>query len=449
MTRVQVLSQRERMFRRVGKVLVAVSGGADSMACLVILRELGRSSGFTVEACHFDHKLRANSGDDLDAVRTMCAGLGVECITGEGDVAAVAAQMRRGMEDAAREMRYQFLAFVAEKQGSDCIATGHTANDQAETILMHIIRGSGVRGIRGMLPVSEVPGSEAQRLIRPLLECSRGETEAICAEHGITPLIDPSNEDERFTRNQVRKQLLPVLERFNPSATEALIGLGESAREAFAPIERRSFEVQPIERGPIGALFALAAFDGVPAEALGLIIEREATFHHLSPETNRTRVKNLQEVLASGSGSVLFGDTEVEASCGFVRLGPPLETVAPFAPAVLDVPGVTRAGPGQALVRTDSIEATPSAPVAAIDSKVCSGTLRIRPAEAGDRITWHGIERKVSDLLINEKVPVWERAGMVAISDALGVVALFAAKRIFVRDGGEPDLWIRLSAVPR
>lgn len=447
--RVRRLAGREKMFRRVQKVLVALSGGADSLATLLVLRELGAELGFTVEGCHFDHKLRPESAGEMDAVRGMCATLGIECVTGEGDVSGVAGQARRGIEDMAREMRYQFLAFVAEKEGADCIATGHTANDQAETILMRIIRGSGVRGIRGMLPVSEVPGSEAQRLVRPLLECSRAETEAICLEHGLTPLVDPSNDDERFTRNRIRKEVLPMLRALNPSIQDALIGLGESAREAFVPIERRSFEVQPAERGPVGAIFEASAFESVPAEALGLIVEREATFYHLQPETNRTRLENLLEVLESGAGSVLFGDTELEVSCGAVRLGPPLEDVEPFASTVLEMPGVTRAGPWLVHVRTDPQEGSPEAPVVAVDSAACAGALRVRPVEPGDRIAWHGMERKVSDLLINEKVPAWERTGMVAIADGKGVVALFGARHTFVRDASEPDLWIRLTAIAR
>jgi len=435
------------MFRRVQKVLVALSGGADSTACLLILKEAGRDLGFEVVACHFDHQLRESSKDEMEAVRQLCDAVDVECITGEGDVGGVATQMKRGIEEMAREMRYQFLAFVAEKVGADCIATGHTADDQAETILMRIVRGSGVRGIRGMLPVAEVPGSEAQRLIRPLIDSSRAETEAICAEFGIVPLDDPSNTDVRFTRNAIRLQVLPALEAVNPSVRSALIGLGESAREAFEPIERRSYEVQPVERGPVGTIFPIEKFDGVPTEALGLVIEREAMFFHLQPETNRTRLVNLRDVLASGTGSVLFGDAEIEASCGWVRIGPPLDAVVPFAPSLLDVPGITRAGPWRVEVALDELADRSEAPVVAFDSRTCSGALRVRPLEPGDRIERHGMERKVSDLLINEKVPAWERVGMVAVADGKGVVALFGAKHNFVRDGGDPDRWVRVSAI--
>ena len=437
------------MFRRTRKILVAVSGGQDSLACLLVLRELGQQLGFDVEACHFDHQLRQDSRADLETVRAICEGLGVECLTGEGDVRSVAKQQKRGIEETARMMRYQFLAFVAGKREADCIATGHTQDDQAETVLMRVVRGSGVRGLRGMLPVSGVPGADAQRLIRPLLSVRRADTAQICREHGLEPVSDASNEDSRFTRNRIRNETLAALRQLNPNVHEALVGLAESAREAFDPIERRSFEVQPRERGPIGAIFALGGFAQLPAEALGLVIEREAAFYHLQPETNRTRVRNLQAVLATGSGSVRFGDTDVVASSGLVRVGPPLEDVEPFEPAVLNIPGSTRAGPWRVDVRTDAIEATPEAPVAGVELAATKGALRVRPLQPGERILWHGVERKVSDLFINEKVPVWERAGVVALADSAGLVALFGATRSFARDCTEPDLWIRLSAIPQ
>ena len=437
------------MFRRTQKVLVAFSGGPDSLATLLLLRELGGVKGFSVTACHFDHQLRPDSRADMERAREICARLDIECVTGEGDVRGVARQMKRGIEEMAREMRYQFLAFVAEKEGADCVATGHTADDQAETVLMRIVRGSGIRGIRGMLPVSTVPGSNAQRLIRPLLETPRVTTQAICDEWGIAPIVDTSNVDVSFRRNRVRHETMTSLAAINPSIADALIGLGRSAREAFEPIEKQSFEVQPIERGPIGALFHSTALARLGGEALGLLIEREASFYHLRPETNRTRIENLSCVLASGHGVVMFGDTAVEASCGKVRLGPRLEAVDPVPETILNVPGDTRAGPWVARIRTEPLEGDPAAPVVALSSEAIHGVLKLRSLRPGDRIRFRGADRKVSDLLVNEKVPSWERAGTVVISDGAGVVALMGATNTFVRDSLTPDLWLKLSAIPQ
>ncbi|HMO96102.1 MAG TPA: tRNA lysidine(34) synthetase TilS, partial [Tepidiformaceae bacterium] len=328
---------RERMFRRVQRVLVAVSGGPDSVACLELLLRLRDQFGFEVCAAHFDHQLRDGSAEDLAWVRDFAKGHGLECLTGEGPVADVARKQGRGIEETARMMRYQFLAFAAEKLNADCIATGHTRDDQAETVLMHIARGSGVRGVRGMLPVAGVPGATERRLVRPLLETSRTETLATCAELGIAPRVDATNSDPSATRNRVRHETLEALRALNPGVTGALVGLAESAREAFAFIEKRSYETQPLERGPVGSIFALSALSALPGEALSLVLEREASFYHLEPEVNRTRIENARAVLARGSGSVRFGSVEMEASVGKVRVGPLLEEVEPLPVAVLNV----------------------------------------------------------------------------------------------------------------
>lgn len=441
------MATRERMFRRANKVMVALSGGADSVACLLVLHGLRERFGFEVEACHFDHKLRPDSGADREWVASLCASLGIECITGEGEVAAVAAEQRAGIEETARVMRYQFLAFVAGKQGADCIATGHTADDQAETVLMRIVRGAGVRGIRGMLPVASVPGAAGVRLVRPLLTTGRTETEAICAEAGITPLVDASNEDRTFTRNRVRLDVLELLKELNPAVGDALRGLAESARQAFDPIDKRSMEVQPLERGAVGSIFDLGLFRGLPNEAVGLVIEREAAFSQLRPETNRTRIENLRSALFRGSGGVKFGDTAVEVSCGRVRIGPLFDPTEPLPTAVLNVPGLTRVGPW--LVRAATAEpASPAGPVVMVGAGT-RGALRARQLVAGERIRYHGIDRKVSDLLVNGKVPLWDRRDLVAIADADRVLGLIGPRTSFSADTeGEPALWVQVTPAP-
>src|SRR5690606_2269704 len=143
-----------------------------------------------------------------------------------------------GIEETARRMRYQFLAFVAGKERCEAIATGHTADDQVETVLHHIVRGTGIRGLRGMLPKAPVPEAPAQQLVRPLLTLRPQETETICRIAGLTPVVDTSNDDPAFLRNRIRGQVLPALAEVNPAIDRALLGLAASAREAFEPIER-------------------------------------------------------------------------------------------------------------------------------------------------------------------------------------------------------------------
>ena len=436
----------ERLFRRTSRVLAAVSGGPDSVALLLILLQLRERFGFEVVVCHFDHQLRPSSAEDLAVVRVLCGRLGVECFTGEGDVRGVAGDQHKGIEETARRMRYQFLAFVAGKERADCIATGHTADDQAETVLMRIIRGSGVRGIRGMLPVSGVPGSEAQRLVRPILTLRRSETHAICAEAGIEPLADASNEDVVFARNRVRHETLPALRAVNPSIESALIGLAESAREVFADVERQALGLAPLERGPVGAIFSLERVAALASEALTLLVEREASFYSLLTDVNRTRVQNLRMVLLRGAGQVRFGDCAVEVSSGKVRIGPPLLEIEGFAARVLNVPGVTVAGPWRITVATDPLPATTGMMGAAVDTSKAHGALRARPLVAGDRMDYHGRVRKVSDILGNAKVPAWERPGMVALADSASVVALFGSTgTIADRVTGDEVLYVSIA----
>ncbi|MGH2633346.1 MAG: tRNA lysidine(34) synthetase TilS [Tepidiformaceae bacterium] len=435
------------MFRRVQRVLVAVSGGPDSVATLLILLRLRERFGFEVVAAHFDHQLRTESAHDLDYVRALCAGLGVSCSTGEGDVRAAAGQQKAGIEEVARRMRYQFLGFIAEKERADCIATGHTADDQAETVLMRIVRGTGVRGLRGMLPVSEVPGSSAQRLVRPALCITHVETVAICAEAGISPLIDASNTDTAILRNQIRHETMAALREVNPAARTALGRLASNAREVFAGVERQAMQVQPLERAPIGTIFALAPFAALPNEARTLVIEREAAFFHLEPEVNATRVRNLRTVLARGSGEVRFGDTIVEASSGSVRVGPQLADAEPFEAKAVNVPGVTLVGPWRVLVSTSALADTNDALTAAISPASVRGVLRLRALTSGDRMRYHGRHRLVSDILSGARVPKWSRTSVVALADAQQVVALFTSAGVFA-DAPEGDdvLSIRVGA---
>jgi tRNA(Ile)-lysidine synthase len=438
----------EQLFRRTQNVLAAVSGGADSVALLLLLLRLRERFGFAVTVAHFDHKLRADSGEDLVFVRELCQRLEVPFLSGEGEVAQVARQQRAGIENTARKMRYQFLGFVAAEKRMDCVATGHTADDQAETVLMRVIRGSGVRGIRGMLPVSDLPGGAAQRLVRPLLALTRAETVAVCAEAGIEPRVDATNLESAATRNRVRHEVIPLLETMNPGVHTALTGLAVSARDAFADIERKSLAAAPKERGPVGAIYTLGALKELPGEALTLVIEREAGFFKLAIEVNRTRVENLRQVLSAGSGLVQFGDVAVQVSGGLVRIGPPL-AAEPFEGKVLNVPGAALAGSWRVEVATSPLPAAPGASLVTIESGAIRGVLRVRGLAAGDRMTYHGIDRKVVDVLANARVPAWERMGAVAIADSRAVHAVMLAGGTFEadRDADANLYFVRVGAV--
>ena len=446
--RVERFSRDEGLFRGVRGLLVAVSGGPDSLATLLCLRALQPRHGFTLTVAHFDHMLRPDSRADLDFVRAFCAGLDIPFLSGEGEVGEQAARQRRGIEEVARTMRYQFLGFVAGEKRLDAVVTGHTADDQAETVLMRVLRGSGVRGIRGMLPVSEVPGT-AIRLVRPLLCLTHAETEAICTEASVEPRRDPTNDDLQATRSRLRHETLAAMEVVNPAARSALIALAANAREVFAGVERESFLVQPRVRGPIGSIFAAGPLARLQTEALLLVIEREASFARATVEVNRTRLQNLRQALTSGSGQVRFGDVVVEVSRGLVRVGPPAASSA-VESRVLNVPGVTVASDWRIEVATGHLPAQAGSTVVRVGSEALKGALRFRSLAPGDRMVHHGMDRKVADLLAGARVPAWDRHAAVAIADAHRVHAILAPEATFEADGRDADPWyLRVSRATR
>ena len=203
-----------------GRVLCAVSGGADSVALLHFL-----SQRVEIVAAHFNHCLRgAESDRDEEFVKSLCQSLGIKCLTGRGDVAAFAEDSGRGVEDAARVLRYEFLTDCAEKEGCARIATAHNAEDNAETVLLNMTRGTGLKGLGGIPPVRA-------KFIRPLLQTTRAEIESYLAANGLGHIEDSSNAADDYSRNRLRHHVTPVLRELNPAFTENVARMTESLRE--------------------------------------------------------------------------------------------------------------------------------------------------------------------------------------------------------------------------
>jgi tRNA(Ile)-lysidine synthase len=195
------------------------SGGTDSLCLLSLLVE----TGWQVIAAHFDHNLRPESPADAARARELAAKLGAKFILGAGDVRQWAQERKISIEAAARELRYSFLFKTAQEAEAQAVCTAHTADDQAETVLMHLLRGSGLAGLSGMQTCSIQPGwSKTTPLVRPLLAATRAETADWCKAHGLAPVDDPSNFDRFFLRNRLRHELLPLLETYNPNVRATL-----------------------------------------------------------------------------------------------------------------------------------------------------------------------------------------------------------------------------------
>lgn len=228
MDKVRETIQEHRMFGDGDIIVVGVSGGPDSLCLLHVLRTLQDELGVTLHVGHLDHGIRGEeSRADAHYVETLAQEWQVPVTVEYCDVPAYVAQHKLAMEEAARRVRYLFLGRVAHKLGAQSIAVGHNADDQVETILMHWMRGSGLGGLRGILPVQTL-GAQAWwsgpplELVRPLLEVPRSEIEAYCQRHGLEPRFDRSNLDLTYHRNRIRHQLIPHLESFNPRIREVL-----------------------------------------------------------------------------------------------------------------------------------------------------------------------------------------------------------------------------------
>lgn len=210
-------------------VLMAVSGGADSVALLRAMTAVRRGDRRRLVVAHFNHQLRAGSDEDAASVERLCRTLDVPCYVGQPRKQATLGG-HSSSEDAARDARYEFLLATARRLGARYVVTAHTADDQAETVLHRIIRGTGIAGLGGIPRTRTL--SEQITLIRPLLHVRRADCLSYLAELGQDYRDDPSNADPQFTRNRIRHELLPLLEDYNSDVREALIRLGSLATDA-------------------------------------------------------------------------------------------------------------------------------------------------------------------------------------------------------------------------
>lgn len=206
------------------RVLCALSGGADSMYLLCRLLEGAQRGGYQVGAAHYHHGIRSASHQEEEFVRTWCDFRHIPLYVGHGDVPGEATRRGQGVEETARELRYQFLYDTARREGYTLIATGHHAGDNAETVLMHLIRGSGLRGLCGIPP-------RRGMLIRPMLEVTRQQVEGYLSAHHIPHVEDESNADPAYTRNRVRHGVLPQFTQLNPQAVRHIAQTAAKLRE--------------------------------------------------------------------------------------------------------------------------------------------------------------------------------------------------------------------------
>ena len=221
------------------KIVIGVSGGPDSITLLNVLLEIKKDKiiDFEIVVCHVNHMIREEAAADEEYVLEFCEKYNIESFAKRIEVEKVAKEEKIGTEEAGRKARYEFFNEILEKTASNKIATAHNANDNAETVLMNIIRGSGTAGLKGI---------EAKRgnLIRPLIECSRDEIEEYCKINKLNPRIDKTNFENIYTRNKVRNMLIPYIkENFNPNIIEGLNRLSDLSKQENEYLEKVTEDV--------------------------------------------------------------------------------------------------------------------------------------------------------------------------------------------------------------
>lgn len=219
------------------KIVIGVSGGPDSIALLDVLIKLQSRIKFDITVAHINHMIRQEAIDDQKYVEQYCKNKKIKCFIKQAKVEEIAKKKKIGTEEAGRNLRYEFFNEILKKTNSNKIATAHTKNDNAETVLMNIIRGSGTSGLKG------IQAARDNKYIRPLIECERKEIEEYCNENNLEPRIDKTNMENIYTRNKVRNLLIPYIQKeFNPSIIEALNRLSQ-----IASMENEYFELQTIK----------------------------------------------------------------------------------------------------------------------------------------------------------------------------------------------------------
>jgi tRNA(Ile)-lysidine synthase len=413
----------QELLHRGDRVLVGVSGGPDSLALLHALHRLVPEFGWQVFAVHVDHQLRGKaSAEDAEFVEQICAEWGIPCRVIRVDVAGHLRLHGGNKQDVARKLRYQAFRQAADQWDVDALALAHHADDQVETILMRLLRGTGVSGLAGM---PYIRPWEGRRLIRPLLDVYRKEIEAYCEEHALSPRLDESNRSDVYTRNRVRWKLIPELQQYNPRVKEALLQLSrvvgaeedwwrEQVDRAWSRVVRKKGKNEIVlDRNRLLDLH-VALQRRVIKLILNCLLEEEAN------EATMDTVEQIRHLAAHPEPSAridLPGHFRAERQYDLLMIAVGNDVpVEPLAPVRLHVPGETMipglSGRFVCRVTDKRLDAEYLRGVWAVfDADALTLPLWVRTRRPGDRIRPIGLNgtTKVKDLLISSKIPRRER----------------------------------------
>ncbi len=413
-------ARRHDMLPREGMILCAVSGGADSMCLLEALRELG----FSVSAAHFNHNLRGEESDaDEKFVKDWCMNREIPFYRSDGDVRCFASQNGMSIEEAARAMRYVFLGETADKLGAVRIATAHNADDNAETILLNLTRGTGLLGLCGIPPVR-------RKIIRPLLGQSRHKIEVYLNSRSIPHVEDLSNWETVYTRNKLRHIVMPLLKEINPAFLDAVSRMSEllrydedflsgqtddfisscSIEETRSAAEiKKLMELHPALRGR--AMRSLISSVGASADA--------------------KQTEDILELIFKESPSAgidLKNGVRVHREYGLIVAQKAAESG--FLPKTLEIGKETRIDELNMNILSERVSETAKTDKTFnnlyFKKSAIRGSISVRPRKNGDRIriSTRGVSKTLKKLFIEEHIPAAKRENIPVFTDDYGILGV-------------------------
>ena len=425
--KIEALAEKHHMFPAAGTILAAVSGGADSVSLLSALLLLRETHGFTVAAAHYNHRLRGNESEaDQQFVERLCRELNTSLYIGSADVSAFALKNHLGIEEAARWLRYDFFDETAKKIGAARIATAHTADDNAETVIFNLTRGAGLNGLGGIPPVRE-------NIIRPMLTVSRDEVLSFLTARRLSYVEDSSNASEQYSRNRIRHRVIPVLKDLNPRLTDSISGAVSRIREdeAFLSGLASRFIEENVKIDTAGARSLDAKALGALPRPVSARVVRILSGTRLSSE-------HTEAVLALACSNSTGGEITLPSVTAYREYGHLVFSAARLPdgfPCITLTEGCRIPLPEVGLTvscrktkKTDCNEKiNKSFTTFLFKFDSIYGNIVIRPRETGDKIELFGRigTKSLKKLFIEKRIPVRKRSLIPVIADQKGVLGIY------------------------
>lgn len=406
--------KKNNLIQKGDKVVMGISGGPDSMCMLHLFCRIQKEWSLSLYAVHLNHQYRGTlADDDATYVEEKCKALGVPLYSFSSNVKEISEQLKTSFENAGRQERYRLFFKVLNEKNAQKIAVAQNKNDQAETILMRLIRGAGIEGLCG------IGYNREDGVIRPILDMTRDEIEAYCEQYDLNPRIDHTNDDVIYTRNKIRKELLPMMQEMNPSIIEHLSRTGQLLKDDNLLLEEITGEYyeKVVSQGADQVIVDLKVFNEFPVALKRRIIRscieglrglNDVTYDEVETVIQLALTKR------TGAKKNYHGELTFEISYDnmIVYLGKRKNKTKSYSLSVREM----------AREEYDDYKLTPDE--IAIDKEKIAGLLWVNKREPGDRFCPMGFsgQKKLKDFFINRKIPREERDSIPIVRDDVGIV---------------------------